>query len=395
MWKKIISQGEQDKMKFLVLIIFALMVTIAPVFATLENTELNARSGVITLDIEFGSDKIKHGLVSNTGVAQLESIYLSFYGDEIILTEPEISVGNTSFRISSIPEGIMMFGYKNTDIGNYDIDIFFATEHGTLKLPVSTIIPYPEDVVAETEPPKIINYVPKLAMTSSNDRITYWNDSFNVNVQVFDTNINREPRNFEFEGRVDDVDITVLISLGDELITILKGITQNGHWSGEHYFNQRSIPGQYTIDILASLGNQTISKSSSMYVIAFFASGIIGSGNNAPIADAGEDAEYEDVIEDPEPPNDNILNPVTITLDGTGSSDPDGDIITYLWTIIDDGETGMTLDDNTLSNPSLSAIPDVTGNTDLIFELTVSDPKGKFSTDTVTITITDSTRTPT
>ena len=375
-----------------VLMIFTLMIGITPAFASsFENTELNARSGEITLDIKFGQDKIKSTLFRTIAIPQLENIYLLFYGDEIILSEPELKVAGDHFRISSIPDGIIMYGHKNTDIENYDINLYFTTEQGFTKFSIHTTIPYPEDVVAETEPPKIINYVPKLAMTSSNDRITYWNDSFNVNVQVFDTNINREPRNFEFEGRVDDVDITVLISLGDELITILKGITQNGHWSGEHYFNQRSIPGQYTIDILASLGNQTISKSSSMYVIAFFASGIIGSGNNAPIADAGEDAEYEDVIEDPEPPNDNILNPVTITLDGTGSSDPDGDIITYLWTIIDDGETGMTLDDNTLSNPSLSAIPDVTGNADLIFELTVSDPKGKFDTDTVTITIRDST----
>ena len=159
-----------DMKALTVILLVALTVTLintSQVYAQLENTELNARSGVITLDIEFGPDKIKHGLFSTIGVAQLESIYLSFYGDEIILTEPEISVGINSFRISSIPEGIMMFGYKNTDIGNYDIDIFFATEYGTVKLPVSTIIPYPEDVVAETEPPKIINYVPKLAMTSS------------------------------------------------------------------------------------------------------------------------------------------------------------------------------------------------------------------------------------
>ena len=46
---------------------------------------------------------------------------------------------------------------------------------------------------------------------------------------------------------------------------------------------------EYRLDILASLGNQTISKSSSMYVIAFFASGFVGGGNKAPVADAGSD----------------------------------------------------------------------------------------------------------
>jgi len=282
-----------------------------------------------------------------------------------------------------------MYGHKNTDIENYDINLYFTTEQGFTKFSIHTTIPYPEDVVAETEPPKIINYVPKLALTSSNDRITYWNDNFNVNVQVFDTNINRDPKNYEFEGRVDDVDITVIISLGDEIITILKGITENGDWSGGHYFNQLSKSGQYTIDILASLGNQTISKASSMFVIAYFSSGIVGSGNNTPVADAGSDQT--------EPEHDGGGGPIftVITLDGSASSDSDGDTLTFSWT--QTSGTNVTLSNASAQQPTFTApnLPDnappgagAEDNEDLIFELTVTDPKGKSSTDTVTITIT-------
>jgi len=260
-----------------------------------------------------------------------------------------------------------MYGHKNTDIENYDINLYFTTEQGFTKFSIHTTIPYPEDVVAETEPPKIINYVPKLALTSSNDRITYWNDNFNVNVQVFDTNINRDPRNYEFEGRVDGVDITVLISLGDELITTLKGITQNGDWSGKHYFNQLSKSGEYTVDILASLGNQTISKSSSMFVIAYFSSGPVGGGNKTPIADAGSD--------------NSVNNNDLISLDGSASSDPDGETLTFSWTKLS-GPAGTFVDTNT-DTPDYR--PSATGTA--VFELTVSDPKGKFDTDTVTITV--------
>ena len=128
---KIIQNCINKDMKFMIFIILVAFITTPYAFATsLENTELNARSGEITLDIKFGEDKIKEGIFRITEVAQLESIYLSFYGDEIILTEPETKVVNNHFRISSIPEGIIMYGHKNMDIGNYDINLYFTTEQG-------------------------------------------------------------------------------------------------------------------------------------------------------------------------------------------------------------------------------------------------------------------------
>ena len=211
-------------------------------------------------------------------------------------------------------------------------------------------------------------YIPSLALTSSNNFRTYWNDNFNVNVQVFDTNINRDPKNYEFEGRVDDVDITVIISLHDEVITTLKGITENGDWSGQHYFNQLSLPGKYTIDILATLGDQTISKPSSMFLIAYFSSGSVGGGNHTPVADAG--------------PDQTLNHPNVVTLDGSASSDSDGDTLTFSW--VQTSGLTVTLDDNTAEKPTFSTLN--AGDT-YVFQLTVTDPKGANSTDTVTITV--------
>jgi len=116
------------------------------------------------------------------------------------------------------------------------------------------------------------------------------------------------------------------------------------------------------------------------------------SSTNLPsIADAGIPQSEDDVIINPGiPPPDNILNPVTITLDGTGSSDPEGFQITYLWTIIDVAGTGITLDDVTSATPSLSAIVDVLVDTPLIFGLVVNDGVLDSALDTVTITIEDS-----
>ena len=105
-----------------------------------------------------------------------------------------------------------------------------------------------------------------------------------------------------------------------------------------------------------------------MYVIAFFASGFVGGGNNAPIANAG--------------PDQTPTHPITITLDGSASSDPDGDTLTFSWT--QTSGDPVTLDDNTAEKPTFDTLN--AGDT-YVFQLIVSDPKGKFDTDTVTITV--------
>jgi RHS repeat-associated protein len=83
---------------------------------------------------------------------------------------------------------------------------------------------------------------------------------------------------------------------------------------------------------------------------------IVTALNKPPIADAGQDV----VINQGE----------TLHLNGSGSSDPDGDSISYLWSIIS-APTGSSasIDDPTAFNPAFS--PDVYG--DYQIQLTVSD----------------------
>ena len=95
-------------------------------------------------------------------------------------------------------------------------------------------------------------------------------------------------------------------------------------------------------------------------------------GNNAaPTADAGGDVTtYEG-------------HPVT--LDGSGSSDPEHGTLTYAWTQTG-GTPTVTLDGASTSAPTFTA-PQVTGNTALTFTLTATDPGGLSATDTVTVTV--------
>ncbi|WP_405228154.1 DUF4382 domain-containing protein [Lentisalinibacter sediminis] len=95
------------------------------------------------------------------------------------------------------------------------------------------------------------------------------------------------------------------------------------------------------------------------------------STNTPPIADAG--------------PDDSVAVGVAYMLDGTGSSDPDGDMLTYSWSLQVPEGSAASLDDATLADPSFT--PDVAG--DYIAELVVNDGTEDSAPDSVTITATD------
>ena len=71
----------------------------------------------------------------------------------------------------------------------------------------------------------------------------------------------------------------------------------------------------------------------------------------------------------------------TVTFDGSGSSDPDGDALTYAWTV-----AGGTLDDSTAVAPTFTA-----GSTPGVYNvsLTVTDPYGLFDTATTSVVVYD------
>ena len=91
-----------------------------------------------------------------------------------------------------------------------------------------------------------------------------------------------------------------------------------------------------------------------------------GPANAPPVADAG--------------PDQRVYFNETVRLDGSGSYDPDGDIITYAWRPLDPSAPALTAANSV--HPGFIA-----GNTIAIhhFQLTVRDPSGLSSTDTVSI----------
>ncbi|MBN2539518.1 MAG: hypothetical protein JXB09_05665, partial [Deltaproteobacteria bacterium] len=92
-----------------------------------------------------------------------------------------------------------------------------------------------------------------------------------------------------------------------------------------------------------------------------------------PVADAGG--------------NQNVVEGSTVILDGSGSSDPDGDIVAYHWT--QTGGTDVTLSDSAAAQPSFTAPDTGAAGETLTFELTVEDAGGLEDSDTCTVTVRD------
>jgi hypothetical protein len=99
--------------------------------------------------------------------------------------------------------------------------------------------------------------------------------------------------------------------------------------------------------------------------------GTVNISNNPPVSNASIDQ--------------TVFEGVLVTLDGTASSDPDNDPITYSWTQL--AGTTVTLSDATSATPTFTA-PEVGAAEILTFQLTVDDGITT-STDTVDVTVND------
>ncbi|MGB2698247.1 MAG: Ig-like domain-containing protein, partial [Candidatus Zixiibacteriota bacterium] len=191
-------------------------------------------------------------------------------------------------------------------------------------------------------------------------------------VQVTVNDVNRTPvldsigakfvdegQTLEFRISAADPDVDA-INLSDENVPINATFVDSGNGAGSFTFNptydQATV---YNVTFIASDGSLADSELVTITV---------NDVNRAPVADAGSDQL-------------NVEASMLVTLDGSGSYDPDGDSIGYHWSQI--LGPSFTLSDTNIVNPTFT--PDIKGNYE--FELNVDDASLMSSPDTVLVSV--------
>jgi len=387
---KVIPRCKNQSMKLLVFMIFALTIVIAPAFAELDlsNQKIVSLDGKLLLEFGESIQTFKRGYLIET--PQLDYGIIKLTDRTVLLGGENTNILGNSFSVR-LDDGKIYA--KNNQDGTFTVKVLTVNDNGFQKQTFSSvlqpivIIESPE-IIEPTEKtdtlstePEEEQYIPDLIMTSSHDFRTFWQDTFNIDIQAFDGKINPNPEQYPFQGRIDGVDVKVLLSLDNVQVATLSGVTaNNGHWDGEYFFKENiSAPGEYVVNVIISYLGETVSKSSSMFVIATTTGGDIS--NHRPIANAGNDQNLVEGVAGWALGN-------TVNLDGSGSSDPDGDSITFSWSFTSVPDTStVTLSGETTATPSF--VPDLVGT--YVIQLTVTDVPSsgtiKSSTDSVTITV--------
>ena len=145
------------------------------------------------------------------------------------------------------------------------------------------------------------------------------------------------------------------VSKSTDKLYVIAGIDQAGNASGIY---------NITID-LTQLNKYTSGKQGISYSKAQWS---IQGINKAPNAIAGA--------------NQTVDESTLVTLDGSASTDPDSDGLTYAWT----APSGITLSSATIDKPTFTA-PEVTADRTYIFSLTVNDGKVNSTVSQVNVTV--------
>jgi len=209
----------------------------------IENKDIIAESkdGDIVLSLEFGENLISR---FDRIIPTLQSGLL-VVGDSIVEIEnAKIKIMGNSFVVHS--ENILIYA-KGIGDENYLINSYFLGNNRLDPIRLETVPT--QDATTGIKDDSIP--LEMIVLVQQNFK-TYWNDTYDIEIKVFDKAINSNPQFYQSLGAINQAMIDVTLKdLDGEKLTQLTGETNSkGFWNGDFFVSQNLIPGgTYIVEV--------------------------------------------------------------------------------------------------------------------------------------------------
>ncbi len=211
--------------------------------ADIENKSIIAESkdGEIVLSLEFGENQYTR---FDKIIPTLQSGLLVI-GDRIVEIEnARTKIMGNSFVVHS--ENILIYA-KGIENEFYLINSYLL---GNNQLKPIKLVTVPiQEVNTEI---KNTSLPIEMIVLVQQDIRTFWNDTYNIEIKVFDKAINSNPRFYQSLGAINqaEIDVTLKNIDGEELTQLMGQTNSKGFWNGDYFVFQNLISGgTYIVEV--------------------------------------------------------------------------------------------------------------------------------------------------
>jgi len=211
--------------------------------ADIENKSIIAESkdGEIVLSLEFGENQYTR---FDKIIPTLQSGLLVI-GDRIVEIEnARTKIMGNSFVVHS--ENILIYA-KGIENEFYLINSYLL---GNNQLKPIRLVTVPIQEV-NTEIKNTSSPIEMIVLVQQDIR-TFWNDTYNIEIKVFDKAINSNPRFYQSLGAINqaEIDVTLKNIDGEELTQLTGQTNSKGFWNGDYFVFQNLISGgTYIVEV--------------------------------------------------------------------------------------------------------------------------------------------------
>ena len=237
------------RFRWVILLMFFLSLVPTSVFglADIENKTIIADSddSEMVLTLEFGENQYNR---FGKALPTLQSGAL-LIGDNIIeIEDARAKIMGNSFVLHA--KNFLIYA-KGVGNGNYFINSYLI---GGSHLEAFSLSSVPQEKIDNDNKNK---HIPtEMIVLIRQDIRTFWNDTYDLEIKVFDKKLNPNPQFYQSLGAIDKADINVLIKNieGKEVTQITGKTNSKGFWEGSYFIKQNNVPGgTYIVEVDVSV----------------------------------------------------------------------------------------------------------------------------------------------